>query len=133
VTTAPRVLIIDDDPDLLRIVTLLLQRINAESIPAKDGYAGLAAFEADPKPNLVILDLMLPDLDGLEVLQRIRAQPALNQIPVLILSAKADPTTIRQGLDRGADGYVTKPYIANSLLDRVRALLSTGRHQPAAE
>jgi DNA-binding response OmpR family regulator len=133
VTTAPRVLVIDDDLDLLRIVTLLLQRINAEAIPAKDGHAGLAALEADPKPDLVILDLMLPDLDGLEVLQRIRAQPALNHIPVLILSAKADPTTIRQGLDRGADGYVTKPYLANSLLDRVRALLSTGRHQPATD
>ncbi len=129
----PRVLIIDDDPDLLRLVALLLRRINAETILAKDGLTGLAAFDGDAKLDLVILDLMLPDVDGFEVLQRIRAKPDLNHIPVLILSAKADPTTIRQGLDRGADGYVTKPYIANSLLDRVRALLSTRRDQPVAE
>jgi DNA-binding response OmpR family regulator len=127
VNTAPRVLIIDDDQDLLRLVALLLKRINAETIPAKDGYSGLAAFEAEQKPDLVILDLMLPDMDGLEILQRIRTRPDSSHIPVLILSAKADPTTIRLGLNRGADGYVTKPYIANSLLDRVRALLNAGR------
>ncbi len=131
--TAPRVLIIDDDQDLLRLVALLLRRINAESIQAKDGLSGLAAFEAEQKPDLVILDLMLPDVDGFEVLQRIRAKPDYNHIPVLILSAKADPTTIRQGLDRGADGYVTKPYIANSLLERVRSLLNADRNQPITE
>jgi DNA-binding response OmpR family regulator len=133
VDSAPRVLIIDDDPDLLKLVALLLKRLNAETIPAQDGYSGLAAFEAEQKPDLVILDLMLPDMDGFEVLQRIRARPDSSHVPVLILSAKADPTTIRQGLDRGADGYVTKPYIANSLLDRVRSLLSTGREQLPAD
>jgi DNA-binding response OmpR family regulator len=130
---APRVLIIDDDPDLLRLVAMLLRRINAETISAKDGLTGMAAVDAEPKPDLVILDLMLPDVDGFDILQRIRSRPDYNQVPVLILSAKADPTTIRQGLDRGADGYVTKPYIANSLLDRVRVLLGARRDQPIAE
>ncbi len=131
--TAPRILIIDDDPELLRLVALLLGRINAESILAQDGKTGLAAIDAEQKPDLLILDLMLPDIDGLEILQRVRARRDCDDMPVLILSAKADPNTIRQGLDRGADGYVTKPYLANSLLERVRVLLSTGRGQSMAE
>jgi DNA-binding response OmpR family regulator len=129
----PRVLIIDDDPDLLRLVGLLLRRINVETVTATDGFTGLTACEGEKIPDLVILDLMLPDMDGFEVLKRMRANPNLNHIPVLILSAKADPNTIRQGLDLGADGYVTKPYIANSLLDRVRALLSAQRDQAKPE
>jgi two-component system alkaline phosphatase synthesis response regulator PhoP len=78
-------------------------------------------------PDLVILDLMLPDIDGLEVLRQLRSQPRFDHVPVIILSAKADPITIRKGLESGADGYVTKPYIANTLIDRVRLLLGTGR------
>jgi DNA-binding response OmpR family regulator len=125
--TAPTILIVDDDPELLKLVAILLKRIPAESVPAKDGQAALDTISKMPKLDLVILDLMLPDMDGFEVLRRIRKQPTLNNIPVLILSAKADPTTIRFGLDNGADGYVTKPYIANSLVDRVQTLLNAKR------
>jgi DNA-binding response OmpR family regulator len=124
---APRILVIDDDSDLLRLVTLLLKRIDAETIPAETGTAGLKAATADPRPDLLILDLMLPDMDGFEVLRRIRAQKELDRLPVIILSAKADPVTIRQGMELGADSYVTKPYIANNLIERVRALLIGGR------
>lgn len=124
---APRILVIDDDSDLLRLVTLLLKRIEAETIPVETGTAGLSAMTTDPKPDLVILDLMLPDMDGFEVLRRIRAQKELDSLPVIILSAKADPVNIRQGLELGADSYVTKPYIANNLIERVRALLVGGR------
>ncbi len=123
----PHILVVDDDADLLRLVTLLLRRINAETIPAETGTAGLKAVAAVPRPDLVILDLMLPDMDGFEVLRRIRAQKDLDSLPVIILSAKADPNTIRQGLELGADSYVTKPYIANNLIERVRAVLVGGR------
>lgn len=128
--TSPRILVVDDDYELLKLVTMLLKRIGAQTIQAKDGYYALEVMNADPPPDLVILDLMLPDIDGFEVLRRIRSQPHLGHIPVLILSAKADPNSIRYGLDNGADGYVTKPYIANSLIDRVKLLLSVGR-QPS--
>ncbi len=123
----PRILVVDDDHELLKLVTMLLRRIGAEAIPVTDGRAALEALESAPPPDLIILDLMLPDMDGFEVLRRIRAQERFDRTPVLILSAKADPNSIRYGLDNGADGYVTKPYIANSLIDRVRLLLSVGR------
>ncbi len=125
--SAPTILIVDDDPELLKLVMVLLKRIKAQSIPAKDGQTALSLIPTLTKLDLVILDLMLPDIDGFEILRRIRKQPELDHIPVLILSAKADPATIRYGMDNGADGYVTKPYIANSLIDRVQTLLSTKR------
>jgi DNA-binding response OmpR family regulator len=125
--TAPTILIVDDDPELLKLVAILLKRVPAQSVPAKDGQTALETLTNLKNIDLVVLDLMLPDMDGFEVLRRIRKQPELNHIPVLILSAKADPTTIRYGLDNGADGYVTKPYIANSLVDRVQALLNVKR------
>jgi len=85
-------------------------------------------------PDLIIIDLMLPDINGYDILRHIRSQNRFDNVPVLILSARADPSSIRRGLDEGADGYVTKPYIANSLIDRVRLLLSQGRQsKPTAQ
>jgi two-component system phosphate regulon response regulator PhoB len=66
-------------------------------------------------------------MDGLEILRRLRGDPKYNSVPIIILSAKADPNTIRTGLDSGADGYITKPYLANSLISRVETLLKAGR------
>ncbi len=122
----PRILIVDDDADLVKLLALLLKRINAECAAAKDGRSGLEAIKAQ-HPDLVVLDLMLPDIDGFEVLRQVRAQRDSDRTPVLILSAKSDPITIRQGLENGADGYVTKPYNMRSLLDKVNALLHTPR------
>lgn len=118
---------VDDDHELLRLVTMLLDRIGAQTIKVPDGVSALEMMNTTVAPDLVILDLMLPDIDGFEVLRRIREQPRFNPIPVIILSAKADPESVRFGLDNGADGYVTKPYIANNLIDRVNKLLASGR------
>lgn len=107
---------------------MLLQRIRAETITVPDGASALTYLNSTV-PDLIILDLMLPDIDGLDVLRMIRRMPHLDHIPVLILTARADSEYVRQGLDLGADSYITKPYVANNLLDRVRLLLSTG-HQP---
>jgi DNA-binding response OmpR family regulator len=123
----PHIVVVDDDPELLTLISMLLRRIGAESQTFLDGYSALRHLETHT-PDMVILDLMLPEVDGFEVLRQIRSQKRFDQVPVLILSAKADPSTIRRGLDGGADGYVTKPYIANSLIDRVRLLLGAGRH-----
>lgn len=124
---APKIFVVDDDLELLKLIAMLLRRIGAESQTFMDGREALAYLKNEI-PDLIILDLMLPDIDGLEVLRQIRSQNQFDKVPVLILSARADPMTIRKGLDGGADSYVTKPYIANSLIDRVRLLLSTGRH-----
>jgi DNA-binding response OmpR family regulator len=127
----PSIIVVDDDYELLKLITLLLRRIGAQSQAFYDGREALQYLDKQT-PDLIILDLMLPDMDGFEILRLIRENSRFDQVPVLILSAKADPANIRRGLDSGADGYVTKPYIANSLIDRVRLLLSTGR-QPKSQ
>ena len=123
----PRVLVVDDEKELLKLVGILLKRINVESIPIADGASALDWLEAANRPDLIILDLMLPGIDGFEVLRRIRTRKDMDAVPVLILSAKADPTTIRTALDGGADGYITKTYLATSLVPRVQTLLNAGR------
>lgn len=130
--TAPHVIVVDDDPELLKLISMLLRRIGADATTFINGQE-ILDYLADHVPDLIVLDLMLPDIDGFEILQRIRTQRQLDEVPVLILSAKADPNSIRRGLDLGADGYVTKPYIANSLIDRVRLLLSVGRKAPTQD
>lgn len=122
----PQILVVDDDIELLKLIAMLLRRIGAVSQTYFDGQEAVQYLHGHT-PDLIILDLMLPEIDGFEILRQIRAQRRFDQVPVLILSAKADPNSIRRGLEEGADGYVTKPYIANSLIDRVRLLLSVGR------
>jgi DNA-binding response OmpR family regulator len=130
----PRILIIDDDEDLIRLLAMVLKKINADSVGANDGTKGLQVAEEDNRPDLIILDLMLPDMDGLEVLQRLRSKPEIGNIPVLILSARTDPLVIRRVLDQGADAYITKPYNSKLLLERVQALIAARRaHQPPAD
>jgi DNA-binding response OmpR family regulator len=129
VDTAPLVLVVDDDPELLKLVALLLRRIKVESATAADGASAFKWLENAHRLDLIILDLMLPDIDGLEILRRLRGDPKYNSVPIIILSAKADPNTIRTGLDSGADGYITKPYLANSLISRVETLLKAGREK----
>ena len=122
----PQIVAIDDDRELLKLIAMLMRRIGAEAHTFFDGNEAIQ-FLHETVPDLVVLDLMMPDIDGYEVLRQIRADNRLDAVPVVILSAKADPNSIRKGLEAGADGYVTKPYIANTLIDRVRLLLRTGR------
>ncbi len=125
-SSIPRVVVIDDDHEILKLIVMLLRRIGAEAATFADGQSALAHLNAQT-PDLIVLDLMLPDMDGFEILSQVRAQSQFNRVPVLILSAKADANSIRQGLDLGADGYITKPYIANTLIDKVRLMLHSER------
>ena len=125
--SVPKILVVDDDHEILKLIAMLLRRIGAEAWVFEDGESALQRLN-QTKPDLIILDLMLPDIDGLQILQEVRAQDRLRHVPVLILSAKADADTIREGLDLGADGYITKPYIANTLIDKVRLMLQSERH-----
>jgi DNA-binding response OmpR family regulator len=122
----PKILVVDDDHEILTLIAMLLRRIGAEAWTFPDGQSALQHL-SQAVPDLIVLDLMLPDVDGLKILEQVRTQERFHQVPVLILSAKADPDTIRKGLDLGADGYITKPYIANTLIDKVRLMLQSER------
>ncbi|MBN1122473.1 MAG: response regulator [Anaerolineae bacterium] len=120
------ILVIDDDPNLLLLLTKMLARIGAKTTTAETGVEGLDLLDK-VNYDLLILDLMLPDVDGYEILRRLREETRYDKLPILILSARADPDAISRGLGLGADGYLTKPYLPNTLTSRVRTLLAQGR------
>ena len=124
-----RILVIDDDPALVDIVVLMLSRIGADVAGVGTAEAGLAALEREVF-DLLILDLMLPDIDGFDILSRLRGNSRYDRMPILILSARVDPEVVSKGLKMGADGYVTKPYLPHTLTDQVRMLLEKGRRAP---
>jgi two-component system, OmpR family, response regulator MprA len=114
-----RILIIEDDEGIVRVLRRALTYEGYQVETGLDGESGLAQAR-DWRPDLVILDLMLPGMDGLEVTQRLRTE---GNIPILMLTAKDTITDRVQGLDAGADDYMTKPFDLDELLARVRALL----------
>ena len=120
-------LMIEDDARLARMVVEYLGQAGFAVSHAADAQAGLARLQdsgPDALPHLVILDLMLPDMDGLEVCRRIRALPgAIAQLPILMLTAKGDPMDRIIGLEMGADDYLPKPFEPRELLARIRAIL----------
>ena len=133
-----QLLMIEDDARLAQMVGEYLERSGFGVTHAIDAKAGLALLQEPPAagPDLVILDLMLPDIDGLEVCRRIRALPGEpGQVPVLMLTAKGDPMDRIVGLELGADDYLPKPFEPRELLARIRAILRrrTEGPQPAAK
>ncbi|NUQ36694.1 MAG: response regulator transcription factor [Caldilineales bacterium] len=123
---APTILIIEDDPSIGKLLRRALMLEGYETELVGDGREGLAAFAA-LKPTLVILDLMLPGMDGIEVCRRIREESAA---PILMLTARDAVDDRVLGLDSGADDYVTKPFDIDELLARVRAQLRRVEAQP---
>ncbi|NWF67550.1 MAG: response regulator [Chloroflexi bacterium] len=125
----PRILVVDDDVALQKLIAVLLEHAGMEVVAAPNAAAAAQALKAPPLPEVLVLDLMLPDVSGLEFLRQLRSKDAFNDLPVLILSALADPDQIRNGLQIGADRYLTKPYLANNLVSTVQDLLRTGRRK----
>lgn len=119
---APRILVVDDEPSIVLSLQYLLQREGYEVDIAADGETALAVMARQP-PALVILDIMLPSLDGFEVCRRLRADPARAGIKVLMLTARGRDTEVQKGLRLGADLYVTKPFSTHELLEQIRRLL----------
>jgi DNA-binding response OmpR family regulator len=126
-----RVLVVDDD----RVIQQLLE-VNLElegyqvAGTASDGQEAIA-MAAELKPDLILLDIMMPKMDGLEVCRQLKADPKLSKIPIVLLSARAQDMDIREGLEIGADAYLTKPFDPVELLDVVGRLLTGERIQPA--
>jgi len=116
------VLVADDDDDILMLVTTRLRRDGFDVIAAQNGEEALALAK-ERRPAVAVLDIGMPGLDGLEVLQRIRADDDLVGTRVLLLTAKAQESDVRRGYDAGADGYVRKPFSPSDLSARVRTLL----------
>lgn len=120
---AERILIVDDDVDTLRLVGLMLQRQGYEIIAASNGTQGLARALED-RPNLILLDVMMPDMDGYEVTKRLRKNPATAGIPILMFTAKTQLDDKVTGFEVGADDYLTKPTHPTELQAHVKALLA---------
>jgi two-component system alkaline phosphatase synthesis response regulator PhoP len=123
-----RVLVVDDDPSLQTLVSMLLGRVGIETQKAETAVEGIRLINEE-EFDLLILDLMLPDMDGFELLKALRQDDRFDNLPVLILSSRADPEAISKGLEMGADGYLTKPYLPHSLTHRVTTILAQGRRQ----
>ncbi len=114
-------LVIDDDPDIRTMVSTKLGIAGYEVHEEADGESGLAAIR-ELAPSIVILDWMMPRMNGLEVLQRVRTDPALAGTPIILLTARAQEDAIERGFAAGTDDYVVKPFSPRELLSRVEAL-----------
>ncbi len=129
---AEKILIVDDDRDTLRLVGLLLQRKGYEIIAAERGSQGLEkAFQETP--DLILLDVMMPDMDGFEVLKQVRENPATSGIPVIMFTAKTQVDDKVAGFEAGADDYLTKPTHPSELTARVKALLARSAQRKSAD
>ena len=116
----PKIMIVDDDPNIRELVCVLLKDAGFEAREAKDGRDALQRM-TDENPDLAIVDLMMPNMDGYELCRKLRQY--YEDLPVLMLTAKADLPSKAKGFDAGADDYLTKPFEGAELLMRVRALL----------
>jgi len=118
-----RVLIVDDEPNIVISLEFLLKREGFAVSVARDGEEALAAIRAQV-PDLVILDVMMPKLDGFSVLSAVRADPAVAAVPVLMLTAKGREAEQKKGLGLGANAYLPKPFSTHELVAKAKALLS---------
>ena len=121
-SATPLVLVADDDPDILTLVGFRLERAGYEVLPARDGDEALA-LALERQPDLAILDVMMPKLDGYEVTQRLRDNAATSGMPVILLTARVQEADITRGFEAGADDYIKKPFSPQELRARVQAIL----------
>lgn len=129
---ASRVLVIDDEENIIDLITLGLKYEGFEVEAAGDGEEGIAAAQRI-NPVFIILDWMLPDMNGLEVCSRLRTNPTTRDIPILMLTAKNEVGSRVEGLNTGADDYLTKPFNFEELVARIRAILRRLNHSALAE
>lgn len=125
-----RILVVDDEPHIVELLAMHLRQNGYDSIPAGDGETALARA-ASERPDLVLLDLMLPGIGGLETCRRLRGDPRTASIPIIMLTAKSEESDKVIGLGVGADDYVTKPFGLRELVARIEVALRHARPIPA--
>lgn len=128
--TRPRVLLIEDEKDIAELIRYNLERDGFQVLTASTGEEGWSAARSQA-PSLILLDLILPGIQGLEVCRRLRQDPATRPIPLIVLTAKGEESDVVLGLELGADDYITKPFGVKELVARIRAVLR--RSEEAAE
>ncbi len=117
-----RILVVDDDPQIVRLLRAYLEQASFQVLVAYDGETALHAVRRE-RPDLIVLDLMLPDRDGWEITRLVRSDPAMASTPIVMLTARVEDTDKIVGLELGADDYVTKPFNPQVVVARVRAVL----------
>ena len=119
----PTILLVDDEPNILLSLDFLMRKNGYKVLLARNGTEALQLL-SEHLPNLVILDIMMPDVDGYEICTRIKNSTDYSSTKVIFLSAKSKESDISKGLEKGADAYITKPFSNRGLLDKVQELLS---------
>lgn len=127
-----KILIIEDDKDIVELLKHYLEKENFVLKDAVDGFSGLAKAKAEDF-DLIILDIMLPEMSGLDVCKELRSDPKTTAIPIIMLTAKAEETDKIVGLELGADDYVTKPFSPKELVARIKALLRRVKRMPEGQ
>src|SRR2546425_4643311 len=125
----PQLLVVEDEPDIRKLIVLHLERDGFECRTAASGLDAVQEVTSRP-PALVVLDVMLPGIDGFEVCRRIRGNADTSAVPIIMLTAKADEVDRVVGLELGADDYLVKPFSPKELVARVRAVLRRTQRQP---
>ena len=125
-------LVVEDDPDIAQLVALYLSKAGFGVDVLNSGREALASIAAH-RPDILVLDLMLPQVDGLEICRAVRAAPATTDLPIIMLTARAEESDRIVGLELGADDYLPKPFSPNELVARVRALLRRARRTAPAD
>ncbi|MCK5862362.1 MAG: response regulator transcription factor [Candidatus Hydrogenedentes bacterium] len=128
----PHILVVEDEEDILELVSYNLKKEGYRVTRAMSGEKALQSVEDEP-PQLILLDLMLPEIDGLEVCRRIKRNPETATIPIVMLTAKGEESDIVAGLEQGADDYITKPFSPRVLIARIHAVLRRNRRDMASE
>lgn len=124
---APKILVVDDDPSISDMLTLVLETEGFDPVAVMDGNEAVAAFR-ESQPDLILLDLMLPGMNGVDICRAIRQE---SSVPIVMLTAKTDTVDVVLGLESGADDYITKPFKPKELIARIRARLRRTEAAPS--
>jgi CheY-like chemotaxis protein len=123
----PKILVVEDDADLLQMIKTMLQAVGEITL-ARDGQEALDLLKSGFRPNVIVTDLMMPRVDGLTLAKMLKNDPNVGNVPLVMLTAKSGPMDMITGINAGARHYVTKPFKAADLIDKVKKALITRAH-----